>query len=280
MLRRNVILRAAIVAVALGATCTPSTTVSAQDRELTEATDFRVRVQAALRLGRTGGTASRIELEKGLRDAHPAVRVACAVALGNMGDAASIPPMEAAIRSESIANVKTALRESLDKIKGKGGAGGSGSGGGETSVDKAKYVVQVGNIRNESGVRPDLDGVMRNAARAKASSIKGAMVLDSADSGVMQRAAEKKIPVLLVDGSLSKLTETRNGGAVIITAQVNLSIRKIPQQTLRGTVSGNASATDEAKNPRALSLLQDRAVEGAVSSAMSSMGSEIAALAK
>lgn len=279
MLRRNVILRAAIVAVALGATCTPSSTVSAQDRELTEATDFRVRVQAALRLGRVGGPSSRVELEKGLRDAHPAVRVACAVALGNMGDAASVAPMEAAIRSESIANVKTALRESLDKIKGKGGGSG-GSGGGEVSVDKAKYVVQVGNIRNESGVRPDLDGVMRNAARAKASSIKGAMVLDSADSGVMQRAAEKKIPVLLVDGSLSKLTETRNGGAVIITAQVNLSIRKIPQQTLRGTVSGNASATDEAKNPRALSLLQDRAVEGAVSSAMSSMGSEIAALAK
>ena len=51
---------------------------TAGDRDLAEASDFRVRVQAALRLGRVGGSSSRVDLEGGLRDAHPAVRVACA----------------------------------------------------------------------------------------------------------------------------------------------------------------------------------------------------------
>ena len=46
-------------------------------------------------------------------------------------------------------------------------------------------------------------------------------------------------------------------------------------------VSGNASASDDARNNnRGLSELQNRAVNGAVESAMSSVGSEIAALAR
>ena len=268
------VLRVMLVALVL----TTTWRGAAQDRELTEASDFRVRVQAALRLGRAGPSA-RPDLERGLRDPHPAVRVACAVALGKIGDRAAVPALERAMKGESFASVKGAMKESVDKLKAGGGASGEGS----VSVERAKYVLQLGAMRNTSGVRPgDLDAVMREAARAKASSIKGAVILDGADPAVLRRASERHIPVLLVDGSLTKLTQTRaRDGGVIVSARVDLSIRRVPQQTLKGTVSGNASASDDARTAvKGLADLQNRAVGGAVESAMSSVGAEIAVLAK
>jgi hypothetical protein len=269
---------------------------TAGDRELSESSDFRVRVQAALRLGRTGGTASRADLELALRDAHPAVRVASAVALGSIGDAAAIPALQQAMKGESFASVKSSMKDTIDKLRAGGGSGRSGGGGGgggaaaaagspanaTTGVEKAKYVVQLGTMRNTTGQRADLDTVMRSTARAKAGSIKGAVVLDTPDAAVLQRASERKIPVLLVDGSLSRLTQTTaKDGGVVISAQVDFSIRRVPQQTLKGMVSGNASASDDARNAnKGVAELQNRAVNGAVESAMSSVGSEIAALAK
>src|SRR5690606_12439722 len=88
----------------------------AGDRELTDSPDFRVRVQAALRLGRTG-PAARPDLEGGLRDPHPAVRVACAAALKNVGDPAAIPALERAMKGESYATVKNAMKETIDKLR-------------------------------------------------------------------------------------------------------------------------------------------------------------------
>jgi len=278
--------RAAGVLVVFACLTTTSEKVSiAQDRELTESSDFRVRVQAALRLGRAGGAQSRQDLEKGLRDAHPAVRVACAVALGNIGDAASVAALEQAMRSESFASVKSSMKETIDKLHGRAAAGGGGAAGGgdaPTTVERAKYVVQLGAMRNNTGQRSDIDAVMRQAAKSKAGSIKGAVVLDSADAAVLKRASERKIPVLLVDGNLTRLSQsTAKDGGVIVSAQVDLTVRKVPQQTLKGMVSGNASASDNAGSAnKALTELQNRAVNGAVESAFSSVGSEIAALAK
>jgi hypothetical protein len=259
----------------------------AGDRELTESGDFRVRVQAALRLGRSGGTSARADLEVGLRDAHPAVRVACAVALGTMGDASAIPALQQAMRTESFPSAKTSMKDTIDKLRAGGSGGGSASGSNApvdltAGVEKAKYVVQLGAMRNTTGQRADLDSVMRSAARAKAGSIKGAVILDNPDAAILRRAGERKIPVLLVDGSLTRLSQsTGRDGGLVVSAQVDLSIRRVPQQTLKGMVSGNASASDDARNTnKGLSELQNRAVNGAVESAMSSVGSEIAALAK
>jgi hypothetical protein len=248
--------------------------------DLTDAADFRVRVQAALRLGRQGGAGARAELERGLRDSHPAVRASCAVALGTIGDASAIPAITQAIRSESSPAVKTAMEESVAKLRAAGRSGGDPTSG----VENAKYVVQLGTMRNNTGVRVgDLDGVMQQAARSKAKSIKGAVVVEgSSDASVLKRANERRIPVLLLDGNLTRLTQTRGrDGGVIVTAQVDLSVRRVPQQTLKGTVSGNASASDDARvTQKAILELQNRAIGGAMESAVSSVGSVIAALAK
>ena len=257
---------------------------TAGDRDLAESSDFRVRVQAALRLGRSGGAQARTDLEGCLRDAHPAVRIACAVGLGTIGDASSVPALQQAMKNESFASVKSSMNDNLEKLRHGGAAAAGTASGADASggVERAKYVVQIGAMRNATGQRSDLDTVMRSSARAKAGSIKGALILDNPDAAILRRAGERKIPVLLVDANLSRLSQTTaKDGGVVISAQVDLSIRKVPQQTLRGMVSGNASASDDARaSNKGIAELQNRAVGGAVESAMSSVGSEIAALAK
>jgi hypothetical protein len=253
----------------------------AQDRELTESADFRVRVQAALRLGRAGAS-SRADLENGLRDPHPAVRVACAAGLGNIGDSASIPALERAMKGETYATVKTSMKETIDKLRASASVKSS-SPETPTSLAGARYVVQLGSMKNVSGVRADdLDGVMRSAARAKAGTIKGAVIVDGSDPNVLKKATEKRIPVLQVDGNLTKLTQvTGTDGSTVISAKVDMSIRKLPGQTLKGTVSGNASGSNGTRvSDQGILDLQNRVVGGAVESAMRSMGNELAALSK
>lgn len=259
-------------------TTTAEKTSIAQDKELAESTDFRVRVQAALRLGRAGGKQSRVELERGLRDVHPAVRVACAVGLGNIGDRDSIPALEQAVRTESFGSAKQSMKDTIDKIRSGSGKAAAAPVDPVTGVERAKYVVQLGTMRNATGQRADLDTIMRQTAKSKASTIKGAVVLDAADETVLRRAGERKIPVLVVDGNLTKLSQTQGrDGGVTVSAQVDFSIRTVKQQ-LKGMVSGNAIASDNSS--RGLTELQNRAVNGAVESAMSSVSSEIAALSK
>ena len=276
----SIVWRVARTALVLAALTITGNSV-AQDKELTESPDFRVRVQAALRLGRSGAGA-RADLEQGLRDAHPAVRVASAAGLGSIGDAAAVPAIERAIKSESSATVKSAMREVVDKLRGAANVK-SANPDAPTSLAGARYVVQLGSMKNLSGTRgDDLDGVMRSAARAKAGTIKGAIIVDGSDPSVLKRAAEKRIPVLQVDGNLTKLTQIiGSDGATIISAKVDMSIRKLPGQTLKGSVSGNASGSGSSRSPDSvLQDLQNRVVGGAVESALGSMGNEMAALSK
>lgn len=253
----------------------------AQDRELAESPDFRVRVQAALRLGRNGA-AARVDLENGLRDAHPAVRIACAAGLGNIGDPASIPALERAAKSETSPTVKTSMNDTIAKIKSVANVK-SASPVTPTSLANARYVVQLGTMKNVSGMRgEDLDGIMRQAARAKAGTIKGAVIIDGSDPSVIKSATEKRIPVLQVDGNLTKLTSTvGTDGATIVSAKVDMAIRKVPGQTLKGTVSGSAAGSGGSHaSESGITDLQNRVVGGAVESAVGSVGNELASLSK
>lgn len=281
MIRSSIVWRAVRAAALVAAlTTVTSHTAIASDKELTESSDFRVRVQAALRLARAG---NRADLEDGLKDSHPAVRIASAGGLKDIGDAAAIPALERALRSEGFAAAKQVEQEAIDRLKA--GSSVRAAGSGNTSLAGAKYVVQLGVMHNVSGTRADdLDTIMRSAARAKAGTIKGAVIIDGNDPGMIKKATAQNIPVLQIDGNLTKLSSvTGTDGATVVSAKVDMSIRKMPGQTLKGTVSGNASGSAGSSgrpSDSGMRALQDRVVGGAVESAVNSMGNELAALSK
>lgn len=240
-------------------------------RDLTQSPDFRVRVSAALYLGRTKPQGAREALEQALADAHPAVRVAAASALGALGDPLAITPLARRLGSESSASVKAQIQSSIEQLR-RGVAAGQG---GEPPEDEprqlgphVRYVVRLGIMRNPTGVRGDeMRTVLHDAARSRARFLKGAAVVD-ADPSLIAQAERRRLPIITLDGSLMQLAESRVAGSVQVQARVEFAVRR--QQVLKGTLSG--AATTFGSTPTLTDVgrrrLQDDAVDGAVESAL------------
>jgi hypothetical protein len=276
--RRTICCALAVVAVCAA---TPRFAV-AQDtagalRDLTESSDFRVRVSAALYLGRTRPPGAREALEHALADAHPAVRVAAASALGSLGDAAAIGALARRQNVEVSDSVKAQLQSSIDQLR-RGVAAEQNDP--RQLGPNVRYVVRLGAMRNPSGVRgEDLRKVLQSAARSRARGIHGAAIVD-ADAALLAQAAERHLPVLTLDGSVMQVTESRVEGSVQVQARVEFAVRR--EQTLKGTLSGAATTfgSGQTISDQGRRQLQDDAVDGAVQSALrgADQGLMIAAL--
>jgi hypothetical protein len=270
-LTRRTLIGVVAVAALIGVGAAPRLAL-AQDpanalRELGESPDFRVRVTAALYLGRTRPVGAREALEHALGDAHPAVRVAAATALGLLADPGAIGALARREQVEPSASVKAQLQASIDQLR-RGAPAEAAPETGRRLGPNVRYVVRMGMMRNPSGVRGDeLRRVLQDAARSRARAIKGAAIID-ADAALLAQAAERKLPILTLDGSLMQLTESRVEGSVQVQARVEFAMRR--EQTLKGTLSGAATTfgTGPGLSDQGRRQLQDDAVDGAVQSAL------------
>ena len=233
-------------------------------RDLGESPDFRVRVSAALFLGRARPAGARQVLERALGDGHPAVRVAVASALGTLGDSAAAPALSRRLAVESSASAKAQLQSTLEQLR-RGSQGAEGQAGAAPAV---RYLVRLGAMRNPSGVRgEDLRRVLHEAAVSRAHGLKGCSVI-GADPAELAQAAQRHLPIITLDGALTQLTESRVSGTVQVQARVEFAVRR--DQTLKGTLSGAATtfASTPTLSEEGRRQLQNDAVDGAVQSAL------------
>jgi hypothetical protein len=237
-------------------------------RDVIAAQDFRVRVASALALGKSKDAAARAPLEKALGDGHPAVRSASAAALGALGDKDAIPSLERALASDSSDSVKSQIRTSLDRLKGTGAA----AVGAPVSLSGVQIVVQLGSMRNGTTVRGEqLAQVLRSATKSKAQSIPHVAVAEVGDTALLKQAADKKLPIVALDGAVLKLAQGQSGQTITFQAQVEYSLRRVSDQSLKGLLTGSASAFDSSRalsNQQRVAELQDQAVQAAVESAL------------
>jgi hypothetical protein len=244
-------------------------------RALAESGDFRVRVNAALVLGRSGTHApdgAREALEQALGDGHPTVRVAAASALASLKDPAAIPALEHRLASESSASVAAQIRLSLTILRRVGDTDledpDTAAPAPQTLASDVRYVVELGTMRNRAGVRgEELRRVLNKAAHVHAGSLHGTAVVER-DGPLLRQAAARRVPVITLDGNVTAVTESRVAGGVQVQARVEFTVRR--DQTLKGTLSGAATTfgpgagiTDEGRRQ-----LQDDAVAAAVQSAL------------
>ena len=242
---------------------------------LTESTDFRVRVNAALALGRSGSEApdgTREALEQALGDAHPAVRVAAATALASLKDSAAIPALERRLAVESSASVAAQLRLSLTVLRraddGDLEDPDTAPAPTQALTSDVHYVVTLGTMRNRTSVGGDeVRRVLSRASRLYAAALHGTVVVDH-DGPLLRQAAARRIPVITLDGNVTRVTESRVAGGAQVQARVEFTVRR--DQNLKGTLSGaattfgpGAALTDESRRQ-----LQDDAVSAAVQSAL------------
>ncbi len=242
--------------------------------DLAHASDFRVRVSAALLVGKTRPEGARRMLERALEDPHAAVRMAAAVALGAVGDRAAIAALESHARNEVSGAARAQMQATIASLSHVDRAQA-------VAPVRARYVVEIGQMRNLTSVRGgELSNVLREAARAQALSLPGAAVYDAGDPDAARAAA--RMPVLLLEGQITKLQQAQSNGAMHIDARVEFSVRRVPQQTLKGTLSGGASSIESMRtlSGQRLVELENQTIGSAVESAMRGADSGLALAAK
>jgi hypothetical protein len=228
-------------------------------RDLATGADFRLRVGAALALGKTHARAALAPLVAALDDAAPAVRVAAAAALGVLGQKEACEPLRSHLRSETAQSVRTQLELALAKLEN------------AKSEPAARVLVKLGELRNLTGARGERwTARFRGATRAKAAELPGVELVSESSEGRTEAAA-RKLPLLLLDGVLNQLSQGADGEQVMVSAKVEYVFRKMPEHALRGSVTGTARALDTSKavgDQGRVTQLELQALEGAIESAM------------
>jgi len=248
--------------------------IPAAERDLLSADDFRLRVSAALLLGKARPPEARSLLERALHDSNPTVRTAAAAALGALGDPAAASALDRAALAESSPGARAQMRTASLALQRAA----------QGPWRDARYVVQLGSMRNPSGVRGEQAvAVLRAATLARARSIKGAVVTDGSDASVAREADQRGVPVLMLDGLLQSITQGRRDAQASVSAKVEFVVWRLPEQMLRGSLSGAATSFGSVRalsNPLAAAELQDQAIQGAVESALSGADRGLAMAAK
>lgn len=244
-------------------------------RDLARSPDFRVRVSAAGTIGRTRPTGAREALEIALGDRHPAVRIAAANALAELGDPLAVAALARRVGSETAPSVKAQMESAIRQLQrgvtaDQGGAPSAPSVGGRRALaPNVRYVVRLGPMRNATGIRGDeMRGVLQGATRSRARALKGAAVVADGDSALLAQASGRRLPVITLEGSITQLAESPISGGVQVQARVEFLVRR--EQILKGTLTGGATTfgTSPMLSDLGRQRLQDDAVDGAVESAL------------
>ena len=235
--------------------------------DLQSADDFRLRVSAALILGRSHAVGALGLLEQALSDVHPAVRTAAAAALVALGDRSAIPVLQQKLVTETSAAARTQMVSAITALRALGSPER-----GDTQWENTRYVVAIGDMHNRSAIAGDhASDVLRSATRSHARSIPGALVSDGPDSPLLRQAASRHVPVFLLDGALQRLARGQSNAQLSYNAQVDYSLRRVPEHQLRGMLTGSATSFGSVSallDPGTMTELEDQAIDGAVESAL------------
>lgn len=234
-----------------------ATSIATLIHELQHGSDFRVRVEAALELGKTHSQAALRPLEGALNDPNAAVRTAAAAALKVLGNRAAIPSLKQHRLDRSSA-VRAQVQASIAALE-------------RIHHGKAKLLIKLGKIRDGAGVRSRaVISVLVQASRDKLGQLPGVRVLD--DSADYQAAARRgDPPVVMITGRLKRLGASRQGGEIVVSAKIEYVVHRMPERSIAATVSGSASTTASSADLRdrtRMAALQHAVLVAAVDSAV------------
>lgn len=221
--------------------------------------DFRMRVQAALLLGKTGDPRALRALTSSLDDQSVAVRAASAAALGILGDPAALPALRRHEDDESPA-VRRRIESTISALEKK-----------ERSqlVERRSAKVLVKFDPFDSGESPEAIGAAAQASREALGKLTEIAMLNPSEDP--QTASKRHArPVVMVRATLRKLSATHEGSDTVISADVEFLVERFPERSIMGRLSGNASVKSSVDSTQERTRMQEEAVGAAVTSALRS----------
>ena len=222
--------------------------------------DFRVRLQAALELGKSADPDALEPLVRALDDQNASVRTAAAAALEELGDPSAVPALKRhdADRSEQ---VRKQVKATLATFAAAAHDG----------IRPARLLVQLGPMKNQTPVKvASVEAELERESRKKLDALPGVRVVASSnDCGAVTQ--KKKLPVVMVTGHIQKLQASRDGSDIVYSASVEYILHTMPDESIAAKVSGSASGTltaEEAKDEARASELRHQVLGAAIASAL------------
>jgi hypothetical protein len=240
--------------------------------------NYRVRVQSAQSLGRIRDPSTVQPLVEALDDEHPAVRAACALALGRIGSREALSPLRRLASSagqppEVVSQVRSAI-EQIERMSSTTAATPSPSAASSGSI---RFYVGVGTMGNTTGKRSgEIEKTLERLVRDELARGDGIKLAPPEETPAQTKKilSSKGWTGYYVQGSVTRLEEV--GGQ--LHAVISVMVLSNPERDLRMMLQGRGSAALQGRQrPSAQELreLEDTALEGAVRGAISRLSEQL-----
>jgi hypothetical protein len=231
--------------------------------QLKNASDFRLRTQAALALGASDDPTAASPLCDALDDDNDSVRSAAAAALGKLKSPAGLPCLKDHLEGETNASVRSVVARSMQLLQG---AGNSRSGRPPPPPGPGdNYYVAIGSVTDKTG-RDDksVNDLVAATMQEKLLSYTGFAV---APSGETPTVAKRVLKQHALKGFLlqARVEPPRPNGSNL-TVEVRVTLWTYPARALQGefsprlTMSG-ASPGDRDAEDNLIKMAVERAID-------------------
>ncbi|HVZ74463.1 MAG TPA: HEAT repeat domain-containing protein [Polyangia bacterium] len=214
---------ALVAALLLGATlvarAAPQVKIDDLCKALLEDANYKVRVQAALVLGRLGDPQAVPSLIKALDDQNKTVRAIAAQALGQLGDHQSADPLRELLKREGDPFVRAQTEKALALVSA------------ETGSKKAKIYLNFGPFTGGvKSANADAAKILHDAlARELAKLPVVTLTLAPADQKVFPKTG---LVGFYIDGNITRLDDVPAGGSSETSCDVKVMVAKWPSKSI------------------------------------------------
>jgi hypothetical protein len=189
-------------------------------RMLLDDTSYKVRLQAALLLGKLGDPAAGPALIKALGDDNRTVRAMAAQSLGRLGALDAAPALKGLLQREKDAFVRGQVEKALAALR-PGPEGGKG---------RAKIYLTFGPFTGGARLDSALADALRLALRRELAKLTG--VTFTLESGEEKSFGKSGRLGFLIDGNVTRLDDGRVGGTVEINCDVKVMVARWPSKSI------------------------------------------------
>lgn len=219
-------------------------------RMLQTSDTFRVRVQAAISLGRLDASSEIVQgLMAGLQDPHPGVRTACAASLERLGDPAGLTALQA-VRRDRDSGARRAIRSAIRALERAARAAPDTS----TPSAAARFYVGVGAPGNQASVDR---GTLRAATEFLRAQVQGLDGVELAPERESRAAAQRvlrrrRLAGFYVDSSIVRIENADGGTRAVVSVIVNT----YPGRDMRAILNGAATVRGASGNDATRTAVQ------------------------
>lgn len=204
-------------------------------KALLEDSNYKVRVQAAIVLGKLADPSAVDSLIKALNDTDKTVRGIAAQALGRIGDASAADPLRALIGRDPDSFVKGQAEKALAMLHPSGGPPVTDGG-----LKKAKIYLSFGPFTGTSKtISADAAKVVRDVLQRELGKMQ--LVTTNISPADQKNFAKSGLLGFFIDGNVTRLDDTASGGGSETSCDVKVLVARWPSKSIISWTNAGAS---------------------------------------